>query len=54
MVSGERARHYREHAAQLRRMADAAPNKTLAAELRAVADQYERLAERLMPRAPND
>jgi hypothetical protein len=39
--------HYREQAAQLREMAKTAPHGTLAEQLLRLADQYDRLAERL-------
>ena len=38
---------YREQAAQQRKMAKTAPNETVAGELKELARQYERLAERL-------
>ncbi len=41
----ERAAHYREHAAQLRKMAETEPSGRLRNNLLSLADQYDGLAD---------
>jgi hypothetical protein len=44
-AAGIRAQNYREHAAQLRRMAETAPTTKVRDKLLDLANQFERLAE---------
>src|SRR3982751_1972352 len=49
--SSEQEIRYREQAVQLREIAGATPDETLAGQLLRLADQYDRLAERSSPAA---